>query len=102
MPYRITFTLINCSRKPEAKEGAFPPCIIEGPLSFDIAFDAHAAAHKGIESKVSGDPDLLVFPNIESGNMLGKSWLQFNQAKWAGIVLGASCGTRVQIGYTRN
>ena len=35
-----------------AKEGAFPPCIIEGPLSFDIAFDAHAAAHKGIESKV--------------------------------------------------
>ena len=73
-----------------AKEGAFPPCIIEGPLSFDIAFDAHAAAHKGIESKVSGDPDLLVFPNIESGNMLGKSWLQFNQAKWAGIVLGAS------------
>ncbi len=73
-----------------AKEGAFPSCIIEGPLSFDIAFDAHAAAHKGIESRVSGDPDLLVFPNIESGNMLGKSWLAFNQAQWAGIVLGAS------------
>lgn len=73
-----------------AQEGIFPPAIIEGPLSLDIAFDAHAAAHKGITSKVSGDPDLLLFPNIEGGNLLGKSWLQFNQAKWAGIVLGAS------------
>lgn len=73
-----------------AENGAFPKAIIEGPMSFDVTFDAHAAEHKGIVSKVSGDPDLLLFPNIESGNMLGKSWLLFNNAKWAGIVLGAS------------
>lgn len=70
--------------------GATLPCIIEGPIAFDVAFDPHAAAHKGMDSKISGDVDLLVFPNIEAGNILGKSWLYFNQAKWAGIVLGAS------------
>lgn len=67
-----------------------PKCIIEGPIAFDVAFDSHAAEHKGIESKVSGDVDLLVFPNMETGNALGKSWLHFNKAKWAGIILGAA------------
>ncbi len=71
------------------KSGELPECIAEGPISFDIAFDSYAAAHKGIDSKISGDPDMLIFPNIETGNILGKSWLHFGQAKWAGIVLGA-------------
>lgn len=73
-----------------AAAGELPACIAEGPVSFDIAFDAAAARHKGIDSKIAGDTDLLLFPNIEAGNILGKSWLQFNNAKWAGIVLGAS------------
>lgn len=72
------------------KNGEIPPCIAEGPLSFDITFDKHAAEHKGFASEVSGDPDFLVFPSIEAGNILGKSWLYFDHAKWAGIVLGAS------------
>lgn len=67
-----------------------PSCIIEGPIAFDVAFDSGAAKHKGIDSKISGDVDLLMFPNIETGNVLGKSWLHFNNAKWAGIILGAS------------
>lgn len=71
-------------------KGEIPNCIIEGPIAFDVAFDSHAAEHKGIDSKVSGDVDLLVFPNIETGNALGKSWLHFNNAKWAGIILGGS------------
>jgi len=67
-----------------------PSCTIEGPIAFDVAFDAHAAKHKGIDSRISGDVDLLMFPNIETGNVLGKSWLHFNKAKWAGIILGTS------------
>lgn len=63
---------------------------IEGPLPLDIAFSRDAAKHKGVESRVAGDIDLLIFPNIEAGNFLGKSWLMFNKAKWAGLVLGAS------------
>lgn len=72
------------------KNNDIPNCIIEGPIAFDVAFDSHAAKHKGIDSKISGDVDLLMFPNIETGNVLGKSWLHFNNAKWAGIILGAS------------
>lgn len=71
-------------------EGEIPKCIAEGPIAFDVAFDEKAAKHKGIDSKIAGDVDLLVFPNIEAGNILGKSWLRFNNAKWAGIVLGAT------------
>jgi len=70
--------------------GLLPKCVIEGPIAFDVAFSNEAAEHKGIQSQVAGDVDLLVFPNIETGNVLGKSWLHFNNAKWAGIVLGAS------------
>jgi phosphate butyryltransferase len=73
-----------------AEKGEIPPCIPEGPISFDIAFDQKAAEHKGIASKIAGDVDLLIFPNIEAGNIMGKSWLYFNHAKWAGIVLGAA------------
>ena len=72
------------------KQGLLPDCQIEGPLSLDIAFSRHAAEHKGFDSDIAGEVDLLLFPNIESGNFLGKSWLLFNQAKWGGIVLGAA------------
>lgn len=72
------------------EEGEIPDCIIEGPIAFDVAFDKHAAEHKGIDSKISGDVDVLLFSNMETGNVLGKSWLHFNNAKWAGIILGAS------------
>ena len=72
------------------KNGELPACTAEGPIAFDVAFDKHAAEHKGIDSKIAGEVDLLIFPNIEAGNIVGKSWLQFNGAKWAGIVLGAA------------
>jgi len=71
-------------------QGAIPSCVIEGPIAFDVAFSKDAAAHKGIDSQIAGDLDVLLFPNIETGNALGKSWLHFNRAKWAGLVLGAT------------
>lgn len=72
------------------QEGNTLPCIIEGPIAFDVAFDPQAAAHKKIESRVSGDVDILIFPNIEAGNILGKSWIHLCGASWGGIVLGAT------------
>ena len=71
-------------------EKLIPNCTIEGPIAFDVAFEPYAAKHKGIDSEITGDIDLLVFPNIETGNVLGKSWLHFNKAKWAGIILGGT------------
>lgn len=77
--------LVNMAEKNE-----IPNCIIEGPMPLDVALDKGIAKHKGIKSKISGDVDLFLAPTIEVGNVLGKSWLYFNKAKWAGIVLGAT------------
>ena len=74
-----------------AEEGALPPCEIEGPIAMDVALSSEAAAHKGIESAISGDTDLFVVPNIEAGNMVGKTLMYCAGAKMAGVVLG---GTR--------
>lgn len=71
-------------------EEGFLPCIIEGPIAFDVAFDPQAAKHKKIDSRITGDVDLVVFPNIEAGNIMGKSWIHLCHSPWAGIVLGAS------------
>lgn len=70
--------------------GQFPSGIIEGPIALDVAVSQEAAKHKGINSKVSGNIDLILVPNIETGNALGKSLIYFANSKMAGIVLGAT------------
>lgn len=72
------------------ESGEIPSCIIEGPIAMDVACSDAAAVHKGIDSKIAGNVDLFFVPYIEVGNALGKSWIHFNKAKWAGIVLGAT------------
>jgi len=64
-------------------------CIIDGPLAFDNAISKDAAAEKGIVSAVAGDPDILVAPDIEAGNILAKQLTFLNHADAAGIVMGA-------------
>ena len=66
----------------------FDKAIVEGPLAFDNAISKKAAYIKGIDSKVAGDVDLLMVPNIESGNILFKSLVYLANAQSAGIVLG--------------
>ncbi len=66
-------------------------CIIDGPLAFDNAVSKEAAEHKGIESAVSGDVDLLFAPNIEVANVLYKTLTYFANATVAAIILGAAC-----------
>ncbi len=65
-------------------------CIIDGPLAFDNAISKESAIHKGIKSNVAGDADLLVFPNIESGNVIYKALSYFANSKLAAVILGAS------------
>jgi len=73
-----------------AQRGQIENCIIDGPLSFDIAISERSAQYKGIISDVAGDADLLLMPDIEAGNILYKSFVFFADAKVAGVVLGAS------------
>lgn len=65
-------------------------CLIDGPLAFDNAVSKEAAEHKGIESDVAGDVDLIVTPDIEAGNVLYKSLTYFGGATVAAVILGAS------------
>jgi phosphate butyryltransferase len=66
-------------------------CIIDGPLALDNAISEEAAHHKGIVSEVAGDADILLVPNIEAGNFLGKSLTYFAKAESAGVIVGAKC-----------
>ena len=63
--------------------------LLDGPLAFDNAISREAARIKGIESEVAGDPDILLVPDLESGNMLAKQLSFLANADSAGLVLGA-------------
>ena len=73
-----------------AERGELPEGIYEGPIAFDVAMRPDAAAEKNIQSRVSGDVDLFLVPNIETGNCLGKSIGYFGKGQTAGIVVGAA------------
>ncbi len=63
--------------------------VVDGPLAFDNAMSAAAARVKGIRSDVAGDPDILLCPDLEAGNMVAKQLAYLAGAEAAGIVLGA-------------
>jgi phosphotransacetylase len=63
--------------------------ILEGPLAFDNAISKEAAITKGIDSEVAGDPDILLAPDLEAGNILAKQLSFLAKADSAGLVLGA-------------
>ena len=79
-----------------ADRGQIEGAIIDGPLAFDNAISLHAAQIKHINSPVAGDADILVVPDLESGNMLAKQLEYLGGAMGSGIVLGA----RVPIALT--
>ena len=78
-------TLVDLAREHQEWGDA----IVEGPLGFDNAISAEAARTKGIESQVAGDADLLLMPDLNSGNMLYKSFVYIGGGECAGLVLGA-------------
>ena len=71
------------------KRGDIQNCIIEGPISFDLATHPGAARIKGFSSPVAGDADLLIVPDIVSGNILVKCLTGMAGAQTAGTILGA-------------
>jgi phosphate acetyltransferase len=72
-----------------ADRGQIKGGILDGPLAFDNAISVAAARTKGINSAVAGQADILLVPDIESGNMLAKQLEYLADALSAGIVLGA-------------
>jgi len=72
-----------------AKRGEILNCTVDGPFAFDNAIDVHAAHHKGVTHPNAGECDVLIVPNIESGNILYKSITYFSRGDVAGLVVGA-------------
>lgn len=72
-----------------AERGQITGGVLDGPLAFDNAVSKEAARIKGITSPVAGNADILVVPDIESGNMLYKQLRYFSGVQGAGIVMGA-------------
>lgn len=71
------------------RSGKIGGCIVEGPMAMDVALSRDAAEHKHIASEISGDVDLFLVPDIEAGNMVGKTLMYCARAKMAGVILGA-------------
>ena len=72
-----------------AERGQITKGVLDGPLAFDNAISKVAARTKGITSEVAGDPDILLAPDLEAGNILAKQLTFLANADSAGIVLGA-------------
>jgi phosphate butyryltransferase len=72
------------------KRGQIDGCVIDGPLALDNAISGKAAKHKGLNSQVAGDADILVVPDLNAGNMLYKSLNFLGGAVCAAIVAGAT------------
>lgn len=82
-------TIDAASLSKMADRGQIRRAIVDGPLAFDNAMSLDAARTKGILSAVAGDPDILLMPDLESGNMLAKQLILLGGAVSAGLVLGA-------------
>ncbi|MFZ5633774.1 MAG: phosphate acyltransferase [Bacillota bacterium] len=76
--------------KAMAMEGKLGEAVVDGPMDLGTAVNYGEAEMQGLDSPVAGKADLLVVPNIESGNVLGKAIIHFAGGKMAGLVIGAS------------
>ena len=72
------------------RQGEFDDCVIEGPLSFDLAYAADAGAKKRIEGSVVGAADVLVFPNLLSANLTVKAIMYTADCRFGGVLAGTS------------
>jgi phosphate acetyltransferase len=86
---KMTATLDAAALCKMAERGQITGGLLDGPLAFDNAISKEAATTKGIKSEVAGDPDILLAPDLEAGNILAKQLTFLAKADSAGIVLGA-------------
>ncbi|MFN2186475.1 MAG: bifunctional enoyl-CoA hydratase/phosphate acetyltransferase [Anaerolineae bacterium] len=74
-----------------AERGQIQGGVVDGPLALDNAISLKAAQMKGISSEVAGQADILITPDVESGNILAKALAYFAKGHMAGVVVGAKC-----------
>lgn len=72
-----------------SQRGQIKGIIVDGPLALDNAISVESARHKGITSPVAGNADVLLMPNIETGNVMWKTLSYMGECETAGILMGA-------------
>ncbi|PIE51920.1 phosphate butyryltransferase [Candidatus Fermentibacteria bacterium] len=88
---RIQSTVDAAALQIMSERGQLPGFIVEGPLGYDAAISAESAKTKKLlNSQVCGQADMIIAPNLETANSLGKSYKFHGSAKWGGLVFGAS------------
>lgn len=70
--------------------GEIKDCIVYGPLSMDLAIDEEAAKHKGVTNPVAGNADILLFPNIDAGNITYKILVRTAKVKNGNLLIGTT------------
>lgn len=86
---KIQETVDGAALKEMNRLGEITGCVIEGPISLDLAMSPEAVAMKGYDSPVAGDADFLLAPDVAVGNILGKSMNLFGGAPMIGLIVGA-------------
>jgi phosphate butyryltransferase len=71
------------------QEGDLRNCLVEGPISYDLAINRESARIKGYESPVTGDVDLMLVPDVTAGNLMAKALIYSAHGKMAGVIVGA-------------
>jgi phosphotransacetylase len=74
-----------------AAAGELPGCLVQGPLSFDLAFAAEASEKKQISGPVAGAADVMLFPNLLSANLTIKAIMYTADCRFGGVLCGALC-----------
>lgn len=87
---KIQSTVDAVALKQECEEGKIQNCVVGGPLGLDNAVSRAAAAHKGVKDPVAGQADILVMPDLCSGNIFTKSLTFFAGMRSAGVLLGTA------------
>jgi phosphotransacetylase len=71
--------------------GDLPGCLVQGPLSFDLAYAAAAGVRKGLAGPVSGAADVMLFPDLTSANLTVKAIMYTSDSRFGGVLCGAAC-----------
>ena len=83
-----TFDALELTQRNQA--GEFPGCVIQGPLSFDLAFTTDAGLKKRVGGKVVGAADIMIFPNLLSANLTVKAIMYTAECRFGGVLRGTT------------
>jgi phosphotransacetylase len=84
-----TLEAAELQRRSEA--GDFPGCVVQGPLSFDLAYAADAAERKRVGGPVPGAADVMLFPDLAAANLTVKAIMYTADCRFGGVLCGAAC-----------